>query len=167
MDINEAETVRKVLDNIKEVGGNAKRFVSLIKKQGSITKLIAYFEGQLPTKRDELANLLSNISIHQQNIVQLQDEENRHTITITLQNNQINSNNYQLNLISANIAQLERRRQALITWIGKQLNLSQGGIDYLRLSSEFEVALAAIDNGITDLIRARTRQLQRALDPPW
>lgn len=163
MNINDAKTVRKVLDNIKEANGNPKHVVSLIKKHGSISKLVAYFERQLPTKKDELENLLSRIKECQQVILRLQEEKDQLYITINSQRNAINNNNYQLNLILANIAELEKRRQALITWIGKQLNLPQEEIENLRLKSEYEIMLAAVDNALRDASRSCYRQLWRSI----
>jgi len=154
MNINDVQTVRKVLDNITEAGGNAKHFVSLIKKHGSIAKSVAYFERQLPIKQNELTNLLSQIRECQQVILQLQEQRKQLEAITNSQKKSINNSNYQLNLILANIAELEKRREALITWIGKQLNLSQEEIENLRLNSQYEIMLAAIDNALRDTLRS-------------
>lgn len=150
MEIRDAVTLRRGLDNIREAGGNAKRLVSLIKKHRSIAKLVAYFERQLPKKQDEFANLCSRIKECQQTILQLREEENKLTIIINSQKDAINGNNYQLSLVLANIAELEKRRQALITWIGKQLNLPREEIDNLRLNSQYGIMLAVLDNALRD-----------------
>jgi hypothetical protein len=163
MKINDAKTVRKVLDNIKEAGGNPKHIVSLIKKYGSIAKRVAYFERQLPIKQDELANLLSWIKECQHVVSQLQKLKDQLYFTINSQRNAINNNNYQLDLILANIAELEKRRQALITWIGKQLSLPQEEIENLRLNSEYRIMLEAIDNALRDALRSCYGVLWRSI----
>jgi hypothetical protein len=43
----------------------------------------------------------------------------------------------------------------MIAWIGKQLGLSREEIDKLRLDSQFDMMLAAIDNKLRDALRSR------------
>lgn len=155
MDISGAKTIRKVLDNIKEAGSNAKHLVSLIKKHGSIAKSVAHMERQLLIKQDEHTNLLSQIRECRQTVFQLQGEQEQKESIINSQRHAINVNNCQLNLVQANIAQVERRRQALITWIGKKLDMPQELVERLRLDSEYEIVLEAIDNALRDTIRSR------------
>ena len=157
MDISDAATVRKVLDNIKEVGGNAKHLVSLVKEYGSVAESIAYFERQLPIERDKCSNLISQIEQYRGIVSRLHDEQEQWERIINSQKNAFNSNLYQLDQIRKNIAALERIRGALITWIGKQLGLPQEKIENLRLTSQYEMMLAAIDNALTDTLRSRYR----------
>lgn len=154
ININDAETLRKLVDNFQEAGGNAKHLVSLVKKHGSIAKLVAYLERQLPMRQDELADLLSHIRDYRKIVFQLQEKQKELESDINSQKNAINYNNYQLYLIRANIAELERRRQALITWIGKRLQLPQEEIENLRLNSQYEIVLAFVDNALKDYARS-------------
>jgi chromosome segregation ATPase len=155
LDIEDSKTDRKILDNYKEAGGDAKHLVSLVKKHDSIPKLVAHLDEQLLTKQNELTNLLSQTREHQQIISQLREEQKQLEFTSNSQKNAINSNNYQLNLLQANIAELEKRREALITWIGKQLDLPQEEIENLRLNSQCDTLLVAIDNALRDALRSR------------
>jgi chromosome segregation ATPase len=160
MDISDPIAVRKALDNLKEADGDPKRLISLMEKYGSIAKLVAHLERTLPKKQDDLANLQSQIEKYPLIVWQLENEVKQLKYIINSQKETIYRNNYQLNLILANIAELEKRRQALITWIGKQLNLSQSEIDSLRLNSQFEIVLASIDNELRDAQARVLRSLQ-------
>lgn len=155
MNINDAKTVRKVLDNFRQSGGDPKHLVSLVSKCASITKSLVTVERQLPAKRDELANLERAIKELRQVISQMQNEREQLEIILAQQKDAINYNNYQHSLIITNIAELEKRREALITWIGKQLNLPQEEIEKLRLNSQFDLMLATLDNLLKDAIRSR------------
>lgn len=154
MNIKDAKTTRQVLDNFKEAGGNSKHLVSLVKKRDSIAKSLAAAERQLPAKREEYAYLEHAIKELRQVILQLQENKRQLDVILTQQRDAINRNDYQLNLILANVAQLERRRQGLIAYIGKKLNLPQEKIENLRLNSEFEIVLQIIDNEMRDALRS-------------
>jgi hypothetical protein len=150
MNIKDPKTTRRLLDNFKEAGGKPKRMVSLVKKYDSISKQVACSENQLRIGQDKHANLLSQIREYRQTVLELQEEQKQLRVFINSQKDAINNNNYQRSLILANIAELEKRREALITWIGKNLNLSQEAIDNLRFKSEFETMLAMVDNELID-----------------
>lgn len=47
------KTIRRVLDNIKEAGGNTKHIVSNVKKHDSLAKSVDYLDEQLPIKQKE------------------------------------------------------------------------------------------------------------------
>jgi hypothetical protein len=158
MDINDAEIVRKGLDNINEAGGNTKHLVSLIKKHDSIAKLVAYLERQLPQEQNDLENLHFQIKEMQQIIYQLKEQKSQLEQTIIWQKNAISYNNYQLNLIRTNVAELEKRKDALINWIGKTLSLPQETIEYLRFNSNCEIALAIIVNEMNKYIKSHYGQ---------
>ena len=156
IDINDLETIHSALNNIKEAGGDCKLFVSLIKRHSLITKADDYLEKQLTIKQDKLANLQSQIKKRQPIVRQLKYEETHARETINSQEEAINVNNYHLNQVLANIAELEKLREALITWIGQQLNLPRSEIDNLRLNSQYDIVLAMLDNELRDA-QARLR----------
>jgi hypothetical protein len=155
LEMDDAYIVRKVLDNIKEAGHNPRHVVFLFKKHDSLTKSLASIERQLPPKRKELENLNRAIDEGRHAIFSLQEEKRRLEDITKQQRGFINNLNYQSYLIRNNIEELEKRRGALITWIGRKLNLSVEQIEYLRLDSEFDVMLALVDNELKDALRTR------------
>ena len=152
MDLNDTETVRKALDNLKEAGGNPTILVSQMNTLGSIEKSVAYLKWQQALKQDELADLDAKITEYRNTVMQLQEEKNRIEYTIDWQRNNLKAVNYQITQIQGNINELEKRREALITWIGKKLNLTQGQILKLRKDTEFDLMLIAFDNAIKDYL---------------
>lgn len=153
MDIDDAETVRRVLDNIKEADGNPKRLISLVKRHGSLTRSLANVERQLPIRQAEHESLVSQNRKDLQTVTQRQKEKEQLQIIIDRQRNDINFNNHQLSLIRADIEEKERYRQALIDWISKQKNLSQEETENLRVESQYEILRAATFNALTQYQR--------------
>jgi hypothetical protein len=102
--------------------------------------------------REEQKTLQTKNREQQEINLKLQTETDQRASTINTQNNIINYNSYTISQINAIITQLEKRKQGIISWLGKMSGLSEDQIDYLRLNCDIEVMLSTIDNALKDKI---------------
>ena len=118
IDLNDAENLRKYLDNMKETACNPRRFVSFTQKHGSLKRSCAHIEGRLMQAKAEFDGL-------QTLIAQIQAEKSRLEPQVNYLRSQANSlaprvdfYNAQVRDSQAALAELERQRQEVITQIG-------------------------------------------------
>lgn len=154
IDFNDIKTIVNILDNVKETGFNPRLLVSLAKKLGSLTKSLAYFESQVPLKKQELGNLLAQMEEFKKVLSELTGEKNRLQMIVNSLENEISVLNVQLYNLKINIAELEKRRQAIIIVIGKHMGLSEQEIENLLLTSRFDVQIAVIEARIGEIVKS-------------
>jgi chromosome segregation ATPase len=149
--ITDIKTISKLLTNIEETGGNAKRTVSLVKEVGSLKKKKAELNQDIKGMNTDLAclknekeSLMEEISYFSSQRNQLENEIESKLVQLGSLNQQISRDNSQLWYIQNEYERLNALRKDVIAQTGKMLRMSDNEILELQTSADFEITYQSI-----------------------
>jgi chromosome segregation ATPase len=144
--ITDIKTISKLLTNIEETGGNAKRTVSLVKEVGSLKKKKAELSQDikgmnlhisfLKNKKESLIEEIPDFSTQKN---QLEQEIKSIIVQWESLNQQISRGNSQLWYIQNEFGKLDDLRKRVIAQTGKMLRMSDNEIFCLQTSANLEI----------------------------
>jgi chromosome segregation ATPase len=158
VDIYDVENLLKYLVNMQETKFNPKRFVSLSKNHGSLTRSLSQIKTEISEKsqtRDALQREIeiatTEISQLQSSIKYYQEAANQASTVKSQLEGEVNFKINELRNLDANIAEKELTRQALIVQNAKLSHMDESEIIQYQLQKRYDL--------IEEISKIRRRQL--------
>jgi chromosome segregation ATPase len=151
VNLSNVETRRKLLDNIEENGGDAKRIVTLVKEVGSLKRAHASLKREIEKMTNDLKNLQAQKEGIEQMLAQeyLQETElakeiQSRTDAVDYLNNQNSIINAQTRNLWDNYEKINDLRKEVIAQAGRMLRMNDNEIFVHQMNAQFDIVFQSL-----------------------
>jgi len=146
IELNDADNLRKYLDNMKTTGCDPRCFVSFTQKYGFLQRSYEHIESQRAIAKAELRELHTHIAEKQTEKSQLYPQVNYLRSQANSLAPRVDFYNDQVRKSQTVLAELQHQIAAVINQIGKILGMTDSEMETLRLSNQIHLIEAVIEN---------------------